>query len=236
MTAAKTQVAADDRNIYQRMLAVAQDVGVLEPQSAPGGGIAFKYRGVDSTVAHVAPALNKHGVLVVPRVTSSLITEREVGSRVIKTAQVEVEYAFYGPAGDSVIATTAGLADDFADRATAQAMSVAYRIALLQTFHIAAFGKDPEETGQEVLDGAASAPKAPKAVATAKAVTAPATTSISRLQQECKALGRALNMAPDDLNRLGEQISGGKKAEEWFNDAFVMEQLRDNLKARQAGA
>ena len=74
-------------------------------------------------------------------------------------------------------------------------------------------------------------------MAAAKAATsAPTGPNIGRLQQECKALGRALNMAPDDLNRLGEQISGGKKAEEWFNDAFVMEQLRDRLKAEQGGA
>lgn len=221
-------------NIFQRINAISLEAGALAPESK--GGVPFAFRGIDGTVAHLTPFLHKYGVFAAPKVLEAKVRDREVGSRVVKTTEVVVEYTFYGPDGSSVTTVSAGLADDFADRSTAQAMSVAYRIALLQLFHLPTHSKEPEETGQEVLDGAAAEPKQPKAVAAAKAATsAPTGPNIGRLQQECKALGRALNMAPDDLNRLGEQISGGKKAEEWFNDAFVMEQLRDRLKAEQGG-
>ena len=44
-----------------------------------------------------------------------------------------VRYDFYGPAGDSISATVAAESFDSGDKATAKAMSVAFRTALLQT-------------------------------------------------------------------------------------------------------
>src|SRR5690606_3994165 len=113
---------------------------------------------------------------------------------------VLVEYTFYAPDGSSVVVVTPGLADDFADRSTAQAMSVAYRVALLQLFHLPTHSKEPEETGEETMkqrEGSGTAPKAPKAVAAAQqrqAPTAPtAASNVTKLQSQAAVLGKKLN-------------------------------------------
>lgn len=111
-------------------------------------GINFPFRGIDGTVNHLAAHIEEVGVITVPNVISHEVTEREdAKGRVVKTSIVEVEYTFYAPDGSSVSATTAGIADDYADRSSAQAQSVAFRIALLQVFFLPTQAPEPEVTG-----------------------------------------------------------------------------------------
>lgn len=223
-------------NIYQRINAISKEAGALAPESK--GGVPFAFRGIDGTVAHLTPFLHKYEVIAVPKVISSIITEREIlnpqtgtpNGKLVKTTQLEVEYTFFGPDGDSVVAVTAGLADDFGDRSTAQAMSVAFRLALLQTFHLPTHTKEPEESGQDVINErenptASSASKAPKAVAAAQKAAAggaaPAGVSLVQLQGKAKALGQKLGKSTEELNKLGSEVGTG----DWFNDAGAMTKL-----------
>lgn len=227
----------DERSVHERIVDITREMGVLEPQKSPGGGIAFAYRGVDATVAHVTPLLNKHGVFIYPSESQTIVHEREPDARgrVIKTTEVTVTYTVAGAKGDSFTMQTSGLADDFADRATAQAQSVAYRVALLQLFHIPASGKDPEETGQVVEDGRGEVgPRSAPAVEKAKAKAAggaPAGVPITKLQAEAKALGKKLGKQPDDLNALGTKIAGELGVDDWFSNAGAMGKLVEALKA-----
>ena len=151
--------ADDTRTVFQRVIDITRNMPVLEPEKAPGGGIAFKYRGVDATVAHVTPLLNEHGVFITPSGMEHIVTENVLqNGKTVKTSQVITTFTVYGLLGDSFTVQTAGLADDFSDRSAAQAQSVAYRVALLQLFHIPASGKDPEQTGQEVEDSRTAQP------------------------------------------------------------------------------
>lgn len=252
MTEAKTTTARAKKaeepslNIYQRIAAISREAGALAPEAK--GGVPFAFRGIDGTVAHLDPFLNKYEVIAVPELMEHTVSEREIinpttgnpNGKLVKTTQVVVKYRFFGPDGDSVEATTAGLADDFGDRSTAQAMSVALRIALLQTFHLPTHSKEPEESGQEVMnarDGAGQgAPAAPKAVATAqaKAVAAVPAGNVVKLQSEAKALGKALGKQPADLNALMAEHAGESK--DPFNDPKVMTDVVAALEAEQKAA
>jgi len=238
MAAAATKKAEEpEMNIYQRINAISQEAGALEKAST--GGVPFPFRGIDGTINHLTPYMHKYGVFNTSKALSHLVTERESGNRVIKTTQVEVEFEFFGPDGSSVTVVAPGLADDFADRSTAQAMSVAYRIALLQLFHLPTMTVEPEVSGQAVMDGAgAAAPAKPKAVAAATtkaaggATTTPAQ-ALTKLQAEAKAYGLSkLGKTPDELNALGTKIADG--VDDWFNNAGVMTKLVDALKAEAA--
>ena len=140
MAAAAKAESADKRTIVQRILDIAKDVGVLEPERA--GGVPFAFRGIDAVVAKLTPLLNDHGVFVMPIQSVQVLSQRDVGNKTVTKADLAVTYRFYGAEGDYLDAEVPGQADDFADRSTAQAMSVAYRILLLQVFHIAAFGNE----------------------------------------------------------------------------------------------
>lgn len=244
------EALSEDLNIFQRIAAISKEAGALAPESK--GGVPFAFRGVDGTVAHLTPFLNKYGVFLVPSRVDHKVSERELmnvdkatkavtpSGRVLKTSKVEATYDVYGPDGFGFSVEVPGLADDYADRSTAQAMSVAYRIALLQLFHLPTHTKEPEETGEDVAkitaginDEQQPTVRGPKAVETAKAnQSGPAPTSISRLQAEAKALGRKLGVDSGELNALGEKLSGTADMDVWFNDVLIMEQIRDNLKAR----
>jgi len=236
--ALNTPPPSDEKlNIFQRIARIAAEAGALAPESK--GGVPFAFRGVDGTVAHLSPLLNKYQVFPAPRVLEQEVTERYPNERqVVKTTKLLVEYTFYGPDGDSVTTVAAGLADDFADRSTAQAMSVAYRIALLQLFHLPTHTKDPEETGQEVLNGnSANAPTGNGNPTVAKAqaaraqapVGAPAAQSpIDRLRAMAKVAAGKAGLSGSELNALGNEISG-KPVEEWWNDEATFDAIIQKL-------
>jgi hypothetical protein len=129
----------------QRMLAVMQDVGAVrkgEKNAAQG----FSFRGIDSVVNAVAPALKKNGVLVVPVLQTVEYAQVEVGKNRTPMLQcrVIVQYVFAAEDGTTLAATVAAEALDSGDKATAKAMSVAFRTALLQALCLPTDEPDPD--------------------------------------------------------------------------------------------
>lgn len=113
----------------------------------------FKFRGIDGVLNAVGPALRDHGVVVVPVVQDIKIGTVDVGSgdkrRPIGHVTVTVLYRFYGPAGDFIESVTYGESMDSGDKATAKAMSVAFRTCLLQALALPTSDEDPDATSYE---------------------------------------------------------------------------------------
>jgi hypothetical protein len=105
----------------------------------------YNFRGIDATVNAVGPALREHGVIIVPEVLDisyrDVTTSRGKPSREVT---VKVRYRFYGPSGDYIDAVTAGESMDFGDKGTPKAMSVAFRVALLQALCLPTDEPDPD--------------------------------------------------------------------------------------------
>ncbi len=121
----------------------------------------FNFRGIDAVVNAVGPALRKHGVIVVPRVQSCDYATIEIGEKRKATAHVRVivEYIFIAQDGSTISCTTAGEAMDGGDKATAKAMSVAFRIALLQALALPTSEPDPDASSYERSPAKTSAMK-----------------------------------------------------------------------------
>lgn len=126
-------------------------VGKQERNTTQG----FNFRGVDSVVNAAAPHLNAFGVIVTPEVMDSDYEIVEIGRNKTPMGHVTlvVKYTFHGPAGDSVSSTVLAEAMDSGDKAAAKAMSVAYRIALLQTLNLPTDEPDPDEQSFERSSG-----------------------------------------------------------------------------------
>lgn len=111
----------------------------------------FNFRGIDSVVNAVSPQLQKYGVVVVPSVEDYSYDTVEIGRN--RTAmghvKVRVRYTFVGPKGDAIAATVVGEAMDSGDKATAKAMSVAFRTALLQALCLPTDEPDPDASSYE---------------------------------------------------------------------------------------
>lgn len=111
----------------------------------------FLFRGIDTVLDHVGPALRKHGVVPAPILQD--LQSRDVAVGKDKTAReitVKVAYVFTGPAGDTYVgAVVPGEAQDTGDKAVAKAMSVAYRTALIQALALATQELDPDAATYE---------------------------------------------------------------------------------------
>ena len=111
----------------------------------------FNFRGIDAVVNAVAPQLQKYGVVVMPTVLDYEYNSIEIGQRrtVMGHVKVKVSYTFYGSTGDSLSTTVVGEAMDAGDKATAKAMSVAFRTALLQSLSLPTDDVDPDAHSYE---------------------------------------------------------------------------------------
>lgn len=105
----------------------------------------FKFRGIDSILNAVAPALQQHRVVVVPKVTKfeSRETESDKGKKQ-REVTIWVRYRFIGPAGDHLDALVPAEGLDLSDKAVAKAMSVAQRTVFIQVFSIRTGDADPD--------------------------------------------------------------------------------------------
>lgn len=135
--------------IHQALTAVMQDVGAVAKKDR-NAAQGFNFRGIDAVVNAVAPALRKHGVLVVPHAID--VRHRDITTANGKAAReciVVATYRFWGPAGDHLDIQTAGEAMDMGDKSCPKAMSVAFRTALLQALCLPTDEADPDHDTYE---------------------------------------------------------------------------------------
>jgi hypothetical protein len=136
--------------IAQAMGAIMREVGAIAKKDK-NTSQGFNFRGIDSVVNAVSPALQKYGVIVVPTVEDYEYTTVEIGRN--RTAmghvKVKVTYTFIGANSDAIKATVVGEAMDAGDKATAKAMSVAFRTALLQALALPTDEPDPDTHSYE---------------------------------------------------------------------------------------
>ena len=166
----------------------------------------YMFRGIDAVVNAVGPELRKHGVLPVPELL-------EVGYRDVLTSRgkpsrectVKVRYRFYGPAGDYIDAVVPGESMDFGDKGAAKAMSVAFRIALLQALAIPTDEPDPDSQSYERAE---HRDPSPKALALFGEITESADPDVLRAKWgEVNTAGQAGDITPAEVAQLKAHIT-----------------------------
>lgn len=122
---------------WARVMADVQSVRKKDQRNDVGGRYAF--RGVDTVINAVGPALRRHGVLVLPtRVLDVDYREsRTSKGSVMQDCTIRVQWTVIGPNGDSLPPLeSAGQATDTQDKATSKATSVAQRVLFLAALHV----------------------------------------------------------------------------------------------------
>lgn len=128
-----TETTTDLPTVVQALSAAMDDIGAVRKDQI-NQHQRFNFRGVDAVVNAASPAFRRHGIVVAPTVLEKELKEsRTAKGAVMANVYLTVRYTFYGPRGDSISATVASESFDSGDKATAKAMSVAFRTALLQT-------------------------------------------------------------------------------------------------------
>lgn len=141
---------SENPTIYAALASVMDEVQAVAKKDR-NQAQGFNFRGIDAVVNAVGPALRKHKVIVVPQLLDKVYGTVEVGKNRTPMGHVTVtvKYTFYGPAGDSIEAIVVGEAMDSGDKAVAKAMSVAFRIALLQSLALPTDEPDPDSQSYE---------------------------------------------------------------------------------------
>lgn len=145
--------------VHEAITAVMDEVGAVG-KSEQNTFHRFNFRGIDTTVNALSPALRKHGLTVRP----SQILDHHYeafttsGNKQSIACRLVVEFTFTGPEGDELRSVVAAEAADTGDKATPKAMSVAFRTALLQTFALPTQDTDPDA---QVYERQKAAPQAP---------------------------------------------------------------------------
>jgi hypothetical protein len=146
--------------IYAKLAAVMAELPAVGKDSV-NTQQGWNFRGVDAVVNAISPALRTHGVIVVPEVRKATYRDTTTAGRdprPTREVTVEVAYTFYAEDGSSVTAIVPGESLDQSDKGSAKAMSVAFRIALLQVFALPTSEPDPDasyhtRSGETVMTG-----------------------------------------------------------------------------------
>ena len=104
----------------------------------------YKYRSIDDVLDRLAPLLAKHRLCVLPRALERTVIERsDEQDRLLLHVALRVEFTLTSVEdGSSHVVEAFGEALDGGDKATAKAMSAAYKAAMVQTFCIPSCGSE----------------------------------------------------------------------------------------------
>lgn len=211
---------SDTPTIHAAMAAVMHDIGAVK-KGDYNQHQKFNFRGIDALQNACYGPMCRHGVFVLPDVLEAGYADVQTSTGKPSTrAMLRVRFTFYGPAGDSVSAVTAGESMDSADKATNKAMAAAFKYALLQSFCIPTEGQ-PDADSEAPERGApqpveqpappAEQPKPPPLTPQQEAVK----TAVSSLDDPQRATLKGLWTdagLPLELNSLsGEQCEQAMK-------------------------
>ena len=97
----------------------------------------YKFRGIDAVLNALAPILSRHGVIIMPSVTSceirSVVTSQ---GKPNSHAKVMVTYTLYDAEGDAIAHSFVGEGMDRGDKAVNKACTAAYKYFLFEAFCI----------------------------------------------------------------------------------------------------
>jgi hypothetical protein len=140
--------------VYQAINKVQADIakeGIGKDRKNEQQG--YKFRGIDDVYNALAPMLARHGLCILPRVTSREVVERtNAKGTALFYVTVGAEFDFVcAEDGSKHTVVTYGEAMDSGDKATNKAMSAAYKYACMQAFSIPTEGdNDADATTHEV--------------------------------------------------------------------------------------
>lgn len=114
----------------------------------------YKYRSIDDVLDRLAPLLAKHRLCVLPHALERTVTERaDEQNRLLLHVTLRIAFTLTSvDDGTSHTVQAYGEALDGGDKATAKAMSAAYKAAMVQTFCIPVVGaEDADRTSHRLI-------------------------------------------------------------------------------------
>jgi len=138
--------------VFQAINAVQQELLKGIGKTQKNAQQHYNFRGIDDVYNALAPALAKHGLVILPEVIERSVIERSTrngGALFYVTLKVNYHFASAEDGSQFTVAAY-GEAMDSGDKATNKAMSAAYKYACFQTFCIPTESVDADSETHEV--------------------------------------------------------------------------------------
>lgn len=201
-TAAELLAEIKALSIHQRIFAIMDDVGALEPDSEVkiGNSGGYPYISHDAVTAHIKPMFMTYRVMVLPTVLEHI----KDGNRT--ELKVETSFINIDDPSDKISVLTVGYGVDPSDKGPGKAMSYATKVAYLKLLMLNSqddeggvqTDHDPADTRtSEVDDAQAKARKSIEASASTYKAAIDGATSKKELQELKRKNGVWLVEAPD---------------------------------------
>lgn len=141
-------------SVYAAIHAVAAEFateGIAKSHTNSHDG--YDYRSIDDVLGRLAPLLAKHQLCILPRVVDRSAGERVgEGDQLLIHVTLKAKFSLVSVQdGTSHDVEAYGEALDGADKATAKAMSAAYKQAMLQTFCVPVAGLEDADSSSRTL-------------------------------------------------------------------------------------
>lgn len=125
-----------ENKIYKAITDIMNEIGVVG-KTSKNTQQGFMYRGIDSVMNAINPALVKYKVFIVPEVLEQIREERQTSrGGTLLYSICKMKYTFYADDGSNISAVVVGEGMDSGDKATNKAMSIAFKYACFQVFCI----------------------------------------------------------------------------------------------------
>jgi hypothetical protein len=135
-------------NIYTAINAVMREVGYVKKTRA--SGLNYTFAGEASLIAALRPEMVDNGIFVTVSKIDNVVTReyRTASDKAMVNVALVMTLRFTHTSGSYVEVEAAGEGSDTGDKATAKAMTAAYKYALRETFCIET-GDDPDKHASE---------------------------------------------------------------------------------------
>jgi hypothetical protein len=227
---AKTADPALPTNIKAIIPLIREELGAVVKDQETLVGTKYKYRGHDQIVNAIVPLFNKYGLFTTVEDKLLKYSGRNAGTKYATASLIAKKVTFWAPDGTWVASTIVAESVDYSNKATGQASTYAYRIALEQTFTIPTGEADPDSNAAELEP--TSAPVQPK--------TQPVTQAAAGPSDEVKELRGAITILfkgrgvtePKDVKARGEKFFNGREG--WESNVGALNKLKKALEDGEA--
>lgn len=135
-------------NIYQRILAIMDDLDYIQKGSAKVNGM-YRFVSHDQVTAAIHPLLVKHRLVIIPTVENF---SQEIDSKGLAKTTLWIEVCIINVDNpqESISIKSVGQGVDSSDKGIGKAYSYAYKYALLKAFNLET-GDDPDNDAKTVF-------------------------------------------------------------------------------------
>lgn len=151
-----TTKPTSDKNLYQRIRSVMEDVEYLQKDKeiSTGGSGSYKALSEETVTKNVREAMIRHGLVILPIAQEHHLVDHVRGpGKIVSVSTVNATYKIVNvdnPTEFELLAS-AGTGVDSQDKGVGKAQTYAYKYLLLRTFGIAT-GKDTDSVGNAELE------------------------------------------------------------------------------------